>query len=314
MGIPGLARSIENSNDFKKYKVVTYELNSEIDHLLFDFNGILYAIERTIKSKYKGNDTKYERLLINKTIDYMEKLICEMIKPNKSVFIAIDGPVPRAKIYIQRMRRFKTTIEMELHNKIKKNNDIPIVKSWGTSAHLIPGSKFMNKLEKAFKKAIKEKRFCKHNDITVVLSSGSVPGEGEHKLMEVIRKMNKSKKMKDDSIALFSPDGDLIVLLLISNKSNVHLVDNAKDKDHNKLLDKLKYTDITKYGIALKSLIRTKMDNKDFYIDSNVIKCFIGNDFVKSFIITSSKQFKMSMTKVILPNYDNAIINLKNLC
>ena len=176
---------------------------------------------------------------------------------------------------------------------------------------MIPGTVFMSKLEKGLKKAIKDKIFCKHQDITVILSSGNVPGEGEHKLIPIIRKLKKSKKKKDDKICLFSPDGDLIVLSLICNKNNVFLLDNFEDKDHIRHLDKFKFTNIDNYRKALKQFIRVNIDVKQFSIDNNLIMCFLGNDFVRNFIITSSKKTDISLEKIIFPRYEGIYSKMK---
>ena len=311
MGIPGLARTLEKSANYRKHKVITYELKEEIDHLLFDFNGIVYTIEGSIKDKYVNNNkSSYEKLLISEIIKYLQQIICEYIKPKQSVFISIDGPVPRAKISEQRKRRHKTLIKKKLKNKIKKDHDISIKESWNASANMIPGTIFMSKLEKELKKAIKNKIFFRHQDITVILSSGNVPGEGEHKILPIIRKLNKNKKKKNDKICIFSPDGDFIVLALILNKKNVYLLDNFKDEDHVKQLHKFKFTNIDNYRKALTNYVRTKIDIKQFSIDYNLMMCFLGNDFVKNFIITSSKN-KDSLEKIILPQYEGLYYKFK---
>ena len=64
-------------------------------------------------------------------------------------------------------------------------------KEWIPSIHMIPGTIFIKKLALEMKKAIKNKVFCEHKDITISLSPANVPGEGEQKLIPLIRKMKK---------------------------------------------------------------------------------------------------------------------------
>ena len=129
MGIPGLSRLIKNINNSK---VVLNKSKKKVDHLLIDFNGIVYNIFPTIKHKYeKMTKSNFEKELISETIKYLKWIICTEVKPQKTTYIAIDGPVPRGKIHEQRSRRYKSLLDKQYRNEIKKDLGLPISKENG---------------------------------------------------------------------------------------------------------------------------------------------------------------------------------------
>ena len=307
MGIPGYARTIESDSYYKKYKVLSYKLKVKINHLFIDFNSIVYNIFPTIIGKFKTK-SQFETLLIKKIIEYLSMLICETVQPNKSVYIAIDGPVPRGKIYEQRKRRFRTLVEDEYKKDIKKKHQIEISNKWIPSKNMIPGTNFMYKLEKGIKTAIKKNLFCAHHNILVVLSSSNNPGEGEHKILPKIRKMKNDKKMKNNKVCIFSPDGDLYPLSIITNKNNIYLMDNKKD-NNKVVLDSFKFSNIDNLRKALKEYIPINISTEQYNIDYNLLICFMGNDFVENFIITKSNDSRS--IKKINTRYEKIYKRLK---
>ena len=60
------------------------------------------------------------------------------------------------------------------------------------------------------------------NNIEVVFSSHSVPGEGEHKILSYIKK--NCNDTNDTNIVVYGLDADLIMLSLVSNINNVYLM------------------------------------------------------------------------------------------
>ena len=117
------------------------------------------------------------------------------------LYLAIDGVAPRAKQNQQRSRRFRTAKdaeeaklrELEIKQSWKDQIDFDEAE-WETGWHfdsnvITPGTEFMHRLSVALKSYIVERS---NNDpiwegIAVVHSDASVPGEGEHKILDFIR-------------------------------------------------------------------------------------------------------------------------------
>jgi 5'-3' exoribonuclease 1 len=110
MGVPKFFRWI--SERYPRINQPLYDDNvmvPDIDHLYFDLNGIIHLCS------HNNNDTLSLRMQdedIFKNIEgYMDMIICQIIKPKASIFIAIDGVAPRAKLNQQRGRRFRSARE-----------------------------------------------------------------------------------------------------------------------------------------------------------------------------------------------------------
>ena len=106
MGIPGYFREIlqyyHNTHDSKK--------NVDFDYFLMDYNGIIYKILPKLLKLVKYNPEfkkHFEDKLITEVIKYTQRLVCDVIQPTEILYIAIDGPAPRAKMIQQRSRRYK---------------------------------------------------------------------------------------------------------------------------------------------------------------------------------------------------------------
>ncbi|CAG2166163.1 unnamed protein product [Oppiella nova] len=153
----------------------------------------------------------------------------------------MDGCAPRAKMNQQRSRRFRASQEsidrlLEIQ-KIKeelRGNGIE-VKDKPKEAHfdsnvITPGTQFMINLSHALRQWIDEKLSADNEDrdgiwpkdMMVILSDASVPGEGEHKIMEYIRKQKAQSATYDPNLShcLYGADADLIMLGLSTHELN----------------------------------------------------------------------------------------------
>jgi 5'-3' exoribonuclease 2 len=142
--------------------------------------------------------------MFNSIFDYCDKLI-RIIRPRKLIYMAIDGVAPRAKMNQQRSRRFRAALSAQQSERIAsklekewKEKGLPSdfleekkkEKKFKFDSNCItPGTDFLAQCSIAVRTYIKSRL---NNDplwsgLNVVFSDASVPGEGEHKILDFIR-------------------------------------------------------------------------------------------------------------------------------
>lgn len=131
------------------------------------------------------------------------------INPQDLLVLAVDGVAPLAKITQQRKRRFKAS---------KSRHDEKIF----DSNNITPGTTFMINLDKHIRKWIANNN--KQLPQKVIYSSHLVPGEGEHKIIDMIRD-GKIKDMDVGGHVLYGMDADLILLGLVAPTNNIYLLE-----------------------------------------------------------------------------------------
>jgi len=294
MGVPGFFAWI--LKDYKKYDtgIITYDIDYVVDILYLDYNCLLHPQCFKELDRHTNWDNKYklENLMMERIMKYTEYLI-KYVKPEKLLYISVDGVAPMAKMNQQRKRRYKSSYDNIIKNNIKKKHGKKIGKTWSNTV-ITPGTEFMEILHKkliTYSKYIKKKY-----KIEVIYSSYHTPGEGEHKILQDIKK--RSKLNKDNIYAIYGLDADLIFLALASKKSNIYLVreETHFGKNRNNATDgieeSLNYVSIDKFREYLNYKIRKMIGRnmyeqknsisktKDFTDDFIFICYFLGNDFL----------------------------------
>ena len=281
MGVPKFfAWLIKN---YKKDKIVFQkekEKLESIDWLLIDTNCMLHPkCFEVLAEEQKKDNINFKSLqnkMFNSCIEYIEKIL-EYVKPDKGVYIAIDGPVCCAKIKQQRQRRFRSVHDKILFDNIKEKYKKPIPYYWNNSA-ISPGTKFMDKLHNKIIKWIEE--YKKKNNLKIIYSSSNVPGEGEHKLLNFIKK----NKDKDLSYVTYGLDADLIFLMLVTQSDKIYLLREAQQFESKASKDQLNFVSIKNLRDSIFDTFQKEIDSK---IDKNriindfIFLCyFLGNDFL----------------------------------
>lgn len=136
------------------------------------------------------------------------KMMNNLVKPSQTLYIAVDGVAPMAKIKQQRLRRFRSAVQAQEEAQVKAEAlgipaNQPTQPRWDTTA-ITPGTEFMKAL------SIGLRAYTKVNKQAVV-SPADEPGEGEQKIMDYIRKTNPK------TAVIYGLDADLIVLALWAN-------------------------------------------------------------------------------------------------
>ncbi|KAG9848324.1 hypothetical protein KCU77_g8047, partial [Aureobasidium melanogenum] len=190
----------------------------EFDALYLDMNGIIHNCTHKDGDHVTKRMTEEEMFIA--IFNYIEHLFGK-IKPKQLFFMAIDGVAPRAKMNQQRARRFRTALDAEnaREKAIAAGTEMPKEAPFDSNC-ITPGTEFMARLTQHLKYFIAKKV---SEDIDwqgpeIVLSGHEVPGEGEHKIMEYIRKA-KSQPDYDPNVrhCLYGLDADLIMLGLLSH-------------------------------------------------------------------------------------------------
>ena len=293
MGIPAFFRQI-----IEKYpKTHSPSIDKKIDYFFVDFNSIIYDsyVKIMKKNKIYASNTQFENFLITEVVKTIVEMTINVVKPQKLLYIALDGSAPRAKMVQQRWRRYKHIKEHDYQLELIEKYEIekPSI-TWDTSSHIAPGTKFMKKLSTTLKKKINSGALSKHNkDLDIILSDSTVPGEGEHKFLPLIREM----KNLDDTICIYSPDADMIVLSMATMKKNIWILRKVKTTDDASDVEKSYRSNgseylylsideyvgafINKLGFSEDTMVKDKkLDNVRIVIDYVFLTFFGGNDFV----------------------------------
>lgn len=203
--------------------IVIKDISSiEIQHLYLDFNGFIHGSLH----KLRENDKEInEKNILKQCCDDVKEIV-NLINPKQSLYIAIDGVAPKAKMMQQRYRRYKSSLEN---------------KEWDTNA-ITPGTKFMKKLSK--KLQLLSKKFT----INVIINDADNPGEGEHKILQYM----KTNSINESS-CIHGLDSDLIMLLLTLEQQNLYIYREKQDEIETHLVsidtfrNELKQTNVKDY-------------------------------------------------------------------
>lgn len=253
--------------------------------LLLDLNGIIHTSCQKI---YKYGEFEPKSLLRKsppiysgeKDVKVFEDVLSSIeylvnIFHPRELVLCIDGVAPVSKQIQQRQRRF-------MSKKTEGGFD---------SNCISPGTDFLFKLGIFLKSALRLKLEKKWLSITKIYFMDSlVPGEGEHKLFDFLRKHRVEIKRDRFNIIIAGNDGDLIMLALLV--SALYLEDNSMYilREENLMIcinrgPCIKKTDWTSLIANIADFARKKpgfaAGSLKHVICDFVILCFlVGNDFL----------------------------------
>ncbi len=170
-----------------------------------DLNCAIYHCVKKVQRITPYNpaqQTKWEADVISYVMAYIKQMR-GIVNPTETLYIAVDGVAPMAKIKQQRMRRFKSAAAAETEARIKAEAEGRLYEPqprWDTNA-ITPGTQFMSNLATALRAYAKA-------DPKVIVSPADIPGEGEQKLVEYLR------EHKPADAVIYGLDADLIILAL----------------------------------------------------------------------------------------------------
>ncbi|KAJ7774239.1 exoribonuclease 2 [Mycena maculata] len=218
----------------------------EYDNLYLDMNGIvrsnfrrcvdcinqLFQVHPCTHPEGKPAPETEEEMMLE-IFKYTERVV-NMIRPRKLLFMAIDGVAPRAKMNQQRSRRFRAAQEAKdkeaaraesllLWEAMGKDiSDLDQKEGWDTNA-ITPGTPFMQLLASSLRYWVVHKMNTDPGwkNIQVLISDAGVPGEGEHKIMDFIRRQRVHKGHDPNTRhVIYGLDADLIMLGIATHEPN----------------------------------------------------------------------------------------------
>jgi len=242
MGIPYYFASV-----MRKHRNVLRLLSGNVscDNFCIDSNSVVYDVVRSIP--YDPLDKTFEERVIAAVCAKLDEYIA-LVRPKK-VFIAFDGPPPMAKMKQQRERRYKGA---ESRSTV----------AWDT-VQITPGTRFMLKLDEQL-----ERHFAHHdkNFDFFRLSTSREAGEGEHKLFQWLRSLERGGET-----IVYGLDSDLIILALHHLRFGaVSMLREFKEE--------LKLLDVPKLAVQIEQVVG---EGKLF--DYIFLVFFLGNDFLPHF-------------------------------
>ncbi|CAH6419528.1 XRN 5-3 exoribonuclease, partial [uncultured virus] len=220
------------------------------------------------------------------------KSIVNHYKPKKLVYIAVDGPLPMAKIQESRERRYADAT-------VKGRDD------YSGSSLITPGTDFMDELHEKFLE-------LDNNDYRVeklIYSSHLVPGEGEHKIMKYIREHKAEIDMYPGNKILYGNDSDLILLGLCSKVDSMYVCNDSVTLLDAKGFKVKDAYDNSEFSIdLLRDALNEEIgpDREDEFIFSISL---IGNDFLPRSAIMSDIVAGMSAIITFLASGKSSIDN-----
>ena len=274
MGIPRFFTWLKKQN----YPDVLQDgLPDIIDWLIFDTNSLFHQAHQ-ITYSYADYFTKERALYVRKTsAEKLEKefrdtlitlltTVTNRVRPTKGILIAVDGIAPQAKIQQQRQRRYKNPrtsdkdpdegpVDPEVA-KLRK----PIV----DPNRITPGTDFMFRLDDFLRAWLKAPTNTLQLGVNkIIYSSHLVPGEGEHKYLELLR---SGDIPSTGNHVIHGMDADLFILSLIAPVERIFIT--REDIDQVVNIQSFRH-----------SLYRT-MKHQTTPTDFAVLTFFLGNDFL----------------------------------
>ena len=285
MGIPKFFRYITD-----KYPNIITGEHTYIDNLFFDLNCLIHpcaqkviknhpdlVIKYNIKTPTLENISEFEKEVYKEIGTYLKYLI-DFAKPQKLIYLAIDGVAPRSKMEQQRSRRYRSIMEKQMRKKIdhKFNKKNPI---FDTNC-ITPGTIFMKKLSMFLKSFLLENK--KVFGTLIILDDSGLVGEGEHKILQYMK-----ENCITDSNCVYGLDADLIMLNIVNGCETCYLLREAIH--YGKVdMETLLYFNVSLFGEKLFKSISTPLLDKYYLLNSEVdeledlelIKDYILKDYV----------------------------------
>lgn len=223
------------------YPVDTTKSNpngEELHNLYLDFNGIVHPCSHPENKPAPANESE----MMMEIFKYTDRVV-NMVRPRRLLYIAIDGVAPRAKMNQQRARRFRaamdakeadekkaefqTLLRQQKMDRGEEETVEEVVKKTWDSNVITPGTPFMFILAQSVRYWAQWKLNTDPAwaDLKVIISDASVPGEGEHKIMQFIRSQRSDPEYDPNTRhVMYGLDADLIMLGIATHEPHFRVL------------------------------------------------------------------------------------------
>ena len=285
MGIPRFSRWL-----IERYPLLLTHSSDPVppvDNLYIDMNNLIHLCthhetpvnERTIRVKDAAAEV----------CAAIQSLV-GIARPRRRILLAVDGVAPRAKMNQQRQRRFRSVSERaEAREKAKGTgrallDDVDVF----NSSCISPGTVFMAELSTLLQAFIADRVASDPwwATVDVVYSGHDVPGEGEHKIMQFLRRGKERGDFAPHEVHfMYGLDADLVMLALASHEPHFILfrcVDVTKNDTETKTQrNSMMHVTALRECLALDLFGVPNPLDLERAIDDFVLMCMlIGNDFI----------------------------------
>ena len=292
--------------------------NKHINNLCIDMNGIIHTCAQKI---YEYGNHKRQRFITKQTKNTLSKQIklfaeiCQCIEnlrkiilPSKRIILCTDGVAGVAKLAQQRQRRFKSAKELEESCEKDKQNFNPNC--------ITAGTKFMDFLSKYID------WYCRmmisHNpdwkNLEVIFSNEKVIGEGEHKIINFIRKYGK----ESESFCIHGLDADLLMLSMSLENNNIYVLRENQYPPETHLVEINNFKEQIKKRLKWEEGEETKLFRSPQAVTDFVFLCFlVGNDFLPNIpglaILEGGIENMIDIYKDVCKSYGHLTKRCKNI-
>lgn len=268
----------------------------EFDNLYLDLNGTIHpSVRRCVVDGHLDFDAFFIKFC-----DEIRETV-RRVKPLQVLFLAVDGVAPRAKMAQQRKRRFTkgqesredTAVSLRLIDELRARGlctpSPESVKTAFDTNVISPGTAFMIKVAAQMhiwaKQMIAENADGIWGRLAVVLSDGTVPGEGEHKALKFIRSQRTTPGYDPNTRhCIEGLDADMMLLALATHELHVAVLrpEHTDYKAHEAEIVRLdtirRYMEIEFSRVASKLSFPFDLER---CIDDFILCCsLVGNDFL----------------------------------
>ena len=237
MGVSGLKTWLQD--ELPGCWVKGANTSAPVDHVYVDLNFVLHTSLNRCKPKTRRKFRREIEVWLNRML--------KQTNPRKTLFVAVDGPGPIAKVLHQRAKRLQEANKLQrLAGDAAEQQQQQQQQGGGEnqkdgrggdelcSLELTPGTRLMSEVDSwlrdwACKKLYDDEgEYNKFAHLKVTLSGSTVVGEGETK---IIGQILSRSQYKGDHHFIWTADSDMCLMAIQPGVNNVFVyLDDWKDK------------------------------------------------------------------------------------